>query len=201
MQLGRYSLYVALMAACTGPAARAQITVTPVLGVNLAGDAEFRRGGGGLSIGYLGERLGFELEAQRHIHLFKDKNVDLVPNNCGVAPLGSPCIDLNTRAWSYMANVMVPIRDRMATWHPYGTVGLGVIHPWIEGPGDQYDVAQNDLALDVGGGIRRSMSKHVGIRSDLRYFRGFVDKDASPAYDKDYGFVRLTIGLTFAFLR
>jgi len=198
MHLHRRSLLIALFVACTATSARAQITVTPVLGVNLAGDAEFRRGGGGLSVGYLGERLGFELEAQRHIHFFKDRNIDIISNNCGVAPQGSPCIDLNTRAWSYMGNLVVPIRGSFATWRPYGMVGAGVIHPWIEGPGDQYDVAQTDLAFDVGAGITRALATHVGFRSDLRYVRGFAD-DASPAYGRDYGFVRFDIGVTFAF--
>src|SRR5262245_56674737 len=48
--------------------------------MNLAGDAEFRRGGPGGSVGYFGSWLGFEFEVQRYHHFFKDTNVDLVPN-------------------------------------------------------------------------------------------------------------------------
>ena len=66
----------------TAASAQAQGVVTPYLGINLAGDAEFRRGGPGVSGGYFGDRLGFEFDVQRYHHFFKDRNVDLVPNNC-----------------------------------------------------------------------------------------------------------------------
>lgn len=75
-------LFSVLVVASTAVPAQAQWVVTPYLGINLAGDAEFRRGGPGVSGGYFGDRLGFEFDLQRYHHFFKDKNVDLVPNNC-----------------------------------------------------------------------------------------------------------------------
>ena len=45
-----------------------------------------------------------------------------------------------------MGNVVAPIRSKGAKWRPYGTAGLGVIHAWVEGPGDQYDVEQDNMA-------------------------------------------------------
>ena len=120
--------------ACTAAPAQAQWVATPYLGINLGGDAEFRRGGPGGSVGYFGGRLGFEFDLQRYHHFFKDKNVDLVPNNCAPG-VGPPCIDLNTDAWSFMGNVVAPFRSKGAKWRPYGTAGFGVIHAWIEGPG------------------------------------------------------------------
>ena len=80
-------LFTVLLVAWTAAPAQAQWVVTPYLGINLAGDAEFRRGGPGASGGYLGDRLGFEFDVQRYNHFFKDKNVDLVPNNCVSASL------------------------------------------------------------------------------------------------------------------
>jgi len=51
-----------------------------VLGINLAGDAEFRRGGPGVSIAFVGERLRFEFDVERYNHFFKDKDMaHLVP--------------------------------------------------------------------------------------------------------------------------
>ena len=179
--------------------AQAQWVVTPYLGINLAGDAEFRRGGPGVSGGYFGDRLGFEFDVQRYHHFFKDKNVDLVPNNC-VPGVTTPCIDLNTDAWSFMGNVVAPIRSRGAKWRPYGTAGLGVIHAWVDGPGDRYDVEQDNPALNVGGGVMYSVKSRVGLRGDVRYFRAFVDEDRREGgYFKDYGFLRATFGVTFSF--
>jgi opacity protein-like surface antigen len=198
MRARRGILLTVLVVAWTVAPVQAQWVVTPYFGVNLAGDTEFRRGGPGVSGGYVGDRLGFEFDVKRYHHFFKDENVDLVPNNCvpGVTP---PCIDLNTDAWSFMGNVVAPIRNG-ARWRPYGTAGLGVIHAWVEGPGDQYDVGQNNLAFNVGGGVMYSVKGRVGLRGDLRYFRAFVDEDKREGgYFKDYGFLRATFGVTFGF--
>ena len=66
--------------AWTATPAQAQWVVTPYLGINLAGDAEFRRGGPGVSVAFVGERLGFEFDVERYNHFFKDKDMaHLVP--------------------------------------------------------------------------------------------------------------------------
>jgi hypothetical protein len=196
-------LRTVLAVASAAAPAQAQWVVTPSLGINLAGDAEFRRGGPGGSVGFFGDRLGFECDVQRYHHFFKDGKVDLVPNNCrpGLAP-GTRCIDLNTDAWGFMGNVVAPLGSRGAKWRPYGTAGFGVIHAWVEGPGDQYDVEQDDLALNVGGGVMHSLNGRVGLRADLRYFHAFVDEDKREGgYFKDYGFLRATVGVSFSFPR
>src|SRR5262245_46658914 len=91
-------LLFALILADTATRAHAQWLVSPHLSANLAGDAEFRRGGPGGSVTYQGNRLGFELEYQHYFHFFKDKNVDIIPNNCTPEVVQLPCVDLNTRA-------------------------------------------------------------------------------------------------------
>jgi opacity protein-like surface antigen len=188
-------LTLAVMASTAAPA-RAQWIGTAYFGVNLAGDAEFRRGGVGGAFGYLGDRLGVEFDVERHHHFFKDKNVDLVPNNC-VSGGSLACIDLNTRAWRFMGNVVAPFRGREERWRPYATAGFGVIRPWIEGPGNQYDVDQSDLAFSVGGGVIYTAKDRVGFRADVRYLRGLVDESKRDgAYFRDYGFVHASVGVT-----
>jgi opacity protein-like surface antigen len=185
-----------LVIAATALPAHAQWIGTPYIGVNLAGDTEFRRGGVGGAFGYLGDRLGFEFDVERHHHFFKDKNVDLVPNNC-TPGRSTNCIDLNTRASRFMGNVVAPLRGRGEKWRPYGTAGLGVIRPWIEGPGAQYDVQQSDLAFSIGGGVIYSRTNRVGFRADVRYLRGLVDESKREgAYFRDYGFVHASAGVT-----
>lgn len=191
----------AIAVASTATHALAEWVVTPYLGVNLAGDAEFRRGGLGGSVGYFRNTLGVEVDLMRYNHFFKDANVDLVPNNCrpGVAR-DVPCVDLNTDAVGLMGNVVARFRSPQAKWRPYGTAGLGVIHPWVSGPGDRYDLNQTDLAFNVGGGVMRSLKSRLALRADLRWSQAFVDKSRSDgAYFKDYGFLRMTVGLSFRF--
>jgi opacity protein-like surface antigen len=81
------------------------------------------------------------------------------------------------------------------------TAGLGIIHAWIEGRGEQYDADQNNLALSIGGGVKYALNTRLGIRSDWRYIRGFVDEDKDETYRQAYGFFRAALGVTFALRR
>jgi opacity protein-like surface antigen len=205
MRVQRGILLTVLAAAWTAAPAQAQWVVTPYLGVNLAGDAEFRRGGPGGSVGYFGDRLGFEFDFERYNHFFKDEDLaNLVPNNCGVGPAGEPCTDLNSDAVGFMGNVVAPIRIKGAEhWRPYATAGLGVIRAWVDDPSQQLvDTDQNNLGFNFGGGVMYSLNDRVRLRGDLRYFRAFVDEDKHEGvYFKDYGFLRTTVGVTFTFGR
>lgn len=183
--------------------AQSQWVVTPYLGINIAGDLEKRRGGLGASAGYLGDWLGFELDVERHFHFFKDSEIGNTGNVMAE--------DVNTRATSFMGNVVVPIRGKGATWRPYGAAGFGVIRALFDHTApNQSDVHQNHLAFNVGGGVMRSLSSRLGLRGDLRYFRAFADENKSlPAGQRgdvngvyrDYGFWHFTFGVTFGFPR
>ena len=163
---------------------------------NLAGDAEFRRGGPGGSVGYFGGWLGFELDVQRYHHFFKDQNVDLVPNNC-VPTSSMPCIDLNTDAMSFMGNVVAFAQGgevaplRRSRTRRYSRLDRGSRRPVRhrpERPGSRR-----------WWGRDRSLSTRLALRGDLRY-SAFVDEsERGGAYFKDYGFVRATLGVTFGF--
>src|SRR5262245_65875807 len=87
--------------------AQAQWVVAPYLGANVAGDLEFRRGGPGASVGYLGTRFGFELDFQRYQHFFKDSEISpldpAAPPNC-TAGISGPCTAINTDAWGIIGN-------------------------------------------------------------------------------------------------
>jgi opacity protein-like surface antigen len=173
---------------------QAQWVATPYLGLNLAGDVEKGKGGFGGSIGYIGERLGFEFDVQRYYHFFKDADVgSLVP----------PQIDLDTDARSFMGNVVAPIRVRgVAKVRPYGTAGLGVIRAVFETSYALADTDQNNFGFNVGGGAMYSLNDRVGIRGDLRYFRALVGDDPREGgFFEDYGFWRVTAGVTIRFPR
>jgi opacity protein-like surface antigen len=203
MRVRRGVLLTVLVVAWTAAPARAQRwVVTPYLGTNL-GDVEKGKGGIGGSIGYLGGRLGFELDLQRYWHFFKDSDIGNTGNVLAE--------DINTRATSLMGNVVVPIHIKDADWRPYGTAGLGVIRATFQHTApNQSDVHQNNLAFNVGGGLMYSLNSRVGLRGDLRYFLAFADQNQPlPAgqrgdgdgFYRDYGFWRLSFGVTFGFLR
>ena len=97
-----------------------------------------------------------------------------------------------------MGNVVVPIRiPGAANVRPYGTAGLGLIRAVFETAYDLADTDQNNLGFNVGGGVIYSLSGRVGLRGDLRYFRGLVDENTREGgVFRDYGFWRVTVGVT-----
>jgi len=202
MRLRRYVLLTVLVVAWTATPvpAHAQWMITPYLGANVSGDVEQGKGGPGGSVGYLGDRLGFEFDFQRYHHFFKDSEVfpldPAAPPNCtpAVGEARIPCTDINTDAMGFMGNLVVPIRVRGATkWRPYGTAGLGMIRAWTNEEGRN----QNNLGFNGGGGVMYSLSEHVALRGDLRYFRALVDENKREGVlFRDYDFLRVSFGVT-----
>jgi hypothetical protein len=191
--------------AWTGASAHAQWMITPYLGANISGDVEQGKGGPGGSAGYLGGRLGFEFDVMRYQHFFKDSEVfplnPAAPPNCTPAArdVPGPCTDIDTDAMGLMGNVVLPIRiQRAPKWRPYGIAGLGLIRAWT----NEEDRHQNNLGFNGGGGVMYSLSRHVGLRSDLRYFRVLVDENRREGVlFRDYGFLRVSFGITVEFPR
>ena len=144
---------------------------------------------------------GSSSSSQRYQHFFKDSEIVPLdpagPPNC-MRSVG-PCMDINTDAMGFMGNAVLPLRGAGATrWRPYGSAGFGVIRAWTNEPGR----AQNDLGFNGGGGVVYSLSKHVGLRGDLRYFRVLVDKNTRQGVlFRDYGFLRLSFGISIEFPR
>jgi opacity protein-like surface antigen len=181
--------------------AHAQWILTPYLGINVAGDLERRRGGVGVSAGYVGDWVGFEFDVERHGHFFKDAEI----GNTAFTEAG----DVNTRATRIMGNVIVPLhRGGPTRWRPYGAAGFGLIRADFLHEGPDPDVHQNDFAFNAGGGVIRSLNPRLGLRADLRYFRALADRNKSlPAGQigdvngvyRDYGFWQFTVGVTFRF--
>jgi len=198
----RTTALAALVLAYAAAPTHADVLVTPYIDTHVAGDVQNGRGGIGASLGYVRGPLGFELDLERHAHFFNDADVaDLVP---------AEGVDLNTHATIAMASVLVPlrIRGRAGIWIPYGAAGIGLTYAVFEAfvfdAADQnnYDTSQVNLTLNVGGGVMHALSEHVRLRLDVRYFRALVDESAHEGgYFKDYGFLRVSVGVTFAFLQ
>jgi opacity protein-like surface antigen len=188
---------VVVVAGAAAPA-RAQLVATPYIDTNVAGDVQTGRGGLGASLGYYFRGLfGFELDVERHPHFFRDEDV------AHLVPAG---VDLDTHATLFMGNLVAPVvlSGTAGTWCPYGAAGLGLIHAVFESHGrqapDKYE--QRDLTFNIGAGVMHALTDIVGFRVDARYFHALVDENARQGgYAKDYGFWRVSVGVTFGFPR
>jgi opacity protein-like surface antigen len=84
---------------------------------------------------------------------------------------------------------------------PYGSVGVGLMRTNASFGGFIDDIDSNELGLNLGGGAHVFFNDNVGVRGDLRYFRGLQDDDENDLdLDlADFDFWRATVGVTFRF--
>jgi hypothetical protein len=191
-------LAAALVAVLAVPAAaRADIFVSPFVGLKFKGDTNDLDLGNGaadakLSVGVstvlLADRgLGFEAELGHNPRFFERGASDLAVTRSGVTTL--------------FGNVMLalPISITRESLRPYAVGGLGWIHASAN---DQigFNAVSNDfLGLALGVGAIGFVSDTTGLRFDLRYFKSVSSADISETTLESarIGFWRATIGLVF----
>lgn len=176
------------------------VAITPYMANNVVGDVQSGRVGAGMSLAlHPWAHFGFELDGELHGHFFRD------PDVAQLVPAG---VDLNTYAALFSASAVARYcwsKPSSGAWCPYATAGAGAIHAWFDGvahePGTaSVAKAQTDPTLTGGVGITHLFTRHVGLRFDARYFRALVDDDApNGGYFEDYGFLRLSAGVSVGF--
>ena len=86
---------------------------------------------------------------------------------------------------------------------PYGSAGIGLLRSHVSAGGLIDDLSSNELGFNLGGGAHVFFNDNVGIRGDLRYFRGLQgsgdDDDLVELELEDFDFWRGTVGVTFRF--
>jgi opacity protein-like surface antigen len=82
---------------------------------------------------------------------------------------------------------------------PYGSGGIGLLRSNVSATGLFDDLNTSELGVNVGGGVHVFFNDNVGLRGDVRYFRGLQrgDDDEVDFDLEDFRFWRGTIGITF----
>ena len=106
------------------------------------------------------------------------------------------------RVLTVMGNGVVNVPAGHDSLRPYVSGGLGLFHPRLSEAGGIFSIDARKLGWDAGGGAE-FFQGHVGVRGDLRYFRGLrqTDEDVN-AFDLDFskfGFWRATVGMAVRF--
>lgn len=208
--LRRAALMLVFLALAAAPA-RADWLLTPYLGVVFGGaansftlndlDDEFEQritlGG---SVSYLRRGLfGFEIDYAVAPNFFQftggTGNFDI--------------LDLNSSVQTLMGNAVLS-RNHGAV-RPYVAGGVGTIRVNLQSASDVFgDLTSNDTGVNIGGGAHVFLGSRVGLRGDVRYFRGLEPlDDEDPSTDdeffdqqftkQDFQFWRATLGVTFKF--
>jgi hypothetical protein len=190
---------VAALALALAPAtARADWLLTPNIGTTFGGDADTSFTWGASLAWMGGGWLGAEADFQ-----FTDLGgADAFPN----LAIDPDVFDSSAR--SVMGNVIfgIPIGGSAAGIRPYFVGGLGWMTLNLSDNLQNVDLLPDDtqaVAIDLGGGAAGFFTENVGVRGDIRWYRGFVDDDniIIPALDelRNTEFWRATGGVTFRF--
>jgi opacity protein-like surface antigen len=114
-------------------------------------------------------------------------------------------LNLDSSVQTLMANVILgaPIGGTSGPGiRPYAVAGIGLMRASLDSPSDLFDnLSNNELGFNVGGGLHAFFSDNIGLRGDVRYFRG-LEKGNDGGQDLDlenFDFWRGTLGLTFRF--
>jgi opacity protein-like surface antigen len=203
------AVIVAALALALSPAtARADWLFTPNIGTTFGGDAEVGITYGA-SIAWMGEGI-FGVEGD---FSFTPNVFDEDDNFLDASFFDFDLTDSKTTA--VMGNVIVGIPIGGTTgagFRPYVVGGLGWMNLKLEDNISDLEFFTNDndgtnsFAVDAGAGVAGLVSDNVGIRGDIRWYRGFVDDDninerllLEPVLDelRNVDFWRATVGATF----
>jgi opacity protein-like surface antigen len=204
-----------LFIAMAATPARADWLLTPYLGVVFGGatntfdigdlDDQFeQRLNFGGSAAFMGAGVfGFEIDYSLSPNMFqvKDEGQDI------------ELLDLDSSMQTLMGNLILGIPVGGTTGggiRPYVAGGVGLMRSNLSSPTDLFDdLSTNQLGINAGGGVHVFFGDNVGIRADVRYFRGLEqdDDDVDDPNDffdpdlnlEDFDFWRGTIGVTFRF--
>ena len=121
-------------------------------------------------------------------------------------------LDLDSSVQTLMGNVVlaIPVGGTAGVFRPYVSAGLGSIRTRLRSESDVFDdLTSNDTGYNFGAGAHLVAAGRLGVRADIRYFRGFEsidDEDPvdNPFFDQPFAneafnFWRGTIGVTFRF--
>jgi hypothetical protein len=174
----------------TAAPARADWLITPYLGTAFGGATSAQHVTYGASAAWMSHgAIGVEIDGSLA--------PDLLDEDDGVV-LGIADSNVTT----LMSNIVIGAPLGAPGVRPYVVAGAGLIRTRVRDAADLFDLDDNSFGIDVGGGVVGFVRENVGIRADLRYFRGLRDRDGGEGIDFGLGsfdFWRASVGATFRF--
>lgn len=206
MHMSKLLLAATLTAWLVAPApASADWLLTPYMGVNFGGDADFgefdtfddefeRRVNFGASLAWMGAGIaGVSLDFGWAPNFFEDTR--------GPGDFEFGDSNVTTLMLNLVLGIPVGGQDGPGL-RPYVAGGGGLIRTRIDGNELFDDLDTNDFGVNVGAGVHGFFSDNVGLRGDIRYFRSLGDDEAEDFFNlglADFNFWRATLGVTFRF--
>jgi len=179
-----------LLLVMTAAPARADWLVSPYVGSAFGGDTSSQHVTYGASAAWMSHGIvGIEFDGSIA--------PDLLDEDDGVV-LGIADSNVTT----LMGSLVIGAPFGEPGVRPYVVAGAGLIRSRVSDAGEVFDIDENSFGINVGGGVHALFSKNVGLRADLRYFRGVRDTGSGDDVDLELGgfdFWRASVGATFRF--
>jgi len=179
-----------LLLVMTAAPARADWLITPYLGTAFGGATSSQHVIYGASAAWMSHGIvGVEIDGS--------VAPDLLDEDDGVI-LGIADSNVTT----LMGSVVIGAPFGEPGIRPYAVAGAGLIRSRVGDAEDIFDLDDNSFGINVGGGIHALVRKNLGLRADLRYFRGVRDRNSGNDIDLELGsfdFWRASVGATFRF--
>jgi len=179
-----------LLLVMTAAPARADWLITPYLGTAFGGATSSQHVIYGASAAWMSHGIvGVEIDGSIA--------PDLLDEDDGVI-LGIADSNVTT----LMGSVVIGAPFGEPGIRPYAVAGAGLIRSRVGDAEDIFDLDDNSFGINVGGGIHALVRKNLGLRADLRYFRGVRDRNSGNDIDLELGsfdFWRASVGATFRF--
>ncbi len=187
--------------------ASADWVLTPFVGWNFNGSADVSGNGGASTVNKFAHKVDYGVSAA-----YMGKGILGAEVDFGY----SPSFYSNTAATGFQfssgnnvttltGNVIVgiPMGGHGASIRPYAVGGVGLLRSNVGDAAGLFNVSsKNDFGFDLGGGVMGFITQNVGLRGDVRYFRGFTGAPTSSATGLALGnfqFWRASAGVTFKF--
>jgi hypothetical protein len=176
----------AVLALAPAPA-RAEGYVSPFIGANFAADQATGKSNFGVDAGWMGKGIvGGEFD------------FGYAPNFFGssVSSFGE------NHVLTAMGNLIVgiPIGNKWGGGvKPYGTIGAGLVRTQVTGTpnatGGVPKFDSDELGINAGVGVMGYLSKHAGLRGDVRYFRNTSTTEGNAVQFGGFHFWRASFGV------
>jgi opacity protein-like surface antigen len=196
---------IVVLALAAGPrTASADWTITPFVGWNFGGSADINAGSSGSNTSSKFERkidYGVSLAGMGSSAVGFEIDFGYSPNFFETDTSASGFRFTNdSNVTTLMGNLIIGAHSGAV--RPYVVGGVGLIRSNVQDFGQLIDVrSKNDFGMDIGGGLMGFFSDNVGLRGDVRYFRGFrgTTDNASGITLSDFKFWRGSLGVSFKF--
>ena len=104
----------------------------------------------------------------------------------------------NNNVASLTGSILLGAADPDRRLRFFGSAGAGLLRTHVADHEQFFDTDRNSFGVTLGGSVILGLSDQLGLKGDVRYFRGLIDDEPGSDVDLDltgFNFWRASLGL------